>query len=718
MLRLIAAFCLYFVLVMALSDVRVVVAELGIIRVPADYPTIKQALDAATPGDTIIVSEGTYAEGEIWVTKSNLTLTAEGNVVVDGQGTARWVFYVQGAKNVTIEGFTVMNSSPGYLEAGICLDHASNCTIENNTATNNGYGGIFLYYSSHNDLVNNTASFNEGHGIRLDTSPNNTLIGNVANDNFFSGISVSVSHENTLVNNTAIHNNYSGISVISSNGNMVVGNVAINNTGGGISLGGNGASTLSGNNMTGNRYNFYAGGDLRGNEVDSSNLVDGKRVYYLKNQHDLTIDPSTFPDLGYLALINSTRMTVRNITTTKNSEGVLFAYVTNSTIENVNASHNRFGINLLSSQRNTVTRNVAAMNTDWGIELSSSQYNNVTENTVTHNNIGIRFDTAYFNLIWGNVASDCNNGIYLSTSDNNTLHRNLVTNNTNDWGGGIAIITSHNTTVTENMMVNNYWGVFLVASRGNVIYHNNFIANTEEEAFTSASESIWDDGYPSGGNYWSDYNGTDLYRGAYQNETGCDGVGDTEYIPTYLSVEEGRDHHPLMKPYGGPHDLGTLGSVSRKTVIGEGYYTTVSMNFTIINYGTETENFNLTTHTGTAVQNQTLSLTSRNSTTLTLTLDTTGLEIGIYPLGAYAEPVEGETYTADNNCTTPIIITIPGDVDGDFDVDLYDAVKLLVRYGSEEPDSNYDPNCDIDNDGEIFLYDAVILLTHYGQNYS
>ncbi len=710
--------CLYFLLLISLYSFKIVIAEPDVIRVPADYPTIKQALDAATPGDTIIVSEEVYAEGEIWITKSNLTLMTEGNVVVDGKGEARWVFYVQGAKNVTIEGFTVNNSSPGYQYAGICLDHAHNCTISNNTATNNGYNGIFLYYSSHNTIADNVASFNEGYGIDLHTSPNNNLTNNLASYNFYNGLYIAASYNNTLTHNMVTHNHYSGISVVDSNGNVLIGNVAINNTGSGISLEGSGASILSGNKMTGNRYNLYAGGDLRGNEIDSSNLVDGKRVYYLKNQHDLTIDPSTFADLGYLAVINSTRVVVSNVTVTKNGVGVLFAYVTDSTIENVNITRNEVGIDLVSSHRNAVRGCDVTANTLWGIDLDSANFNDFTQNTVTHNYMGFVLG-GDFNLFSDNVVADCDNGIYMGAhADNNTIHRNFVANNTNDWGGGIAIISSDNTTVTENTMVNNYWGVFLVASTGNFIYHNNFIDNVGA-TFSGESQNAWDDGYPSGGNYWSDYNGTDAYRGPYQDMVGSDGIGDTPFIPENIAVnpENITDRYPLTKPYGGPHDLGILGSVSRKTIIGEGYYTTVSMNLTIINYGIETENFNLTIHTGTAVQNQTLSLASRNSTTLILTFDTTGLEIGIYSLGAYAEPVQGETYMADNNCTTPIIITVPGDADGDFGVDLYDAVKLLVRYGSEEPDPLYDPNCDIDNDGEIFLYDAVILLTHYGQKY-
>jgi len=59
-----------------------------------------------------------------------------------------------------------------------------------------------------------------------------------------------------------------------------------------------------------------------------------------------------------------------------------------------------------------------------------------------------------------------------------------------------------------------------------------------------ASSNVWDDGYPSGGNYWSNYNGTDSYSGVYQNQAGSDGIGD---IP-YLIPEDTQDNYPLMTP--------------------------------------------------------------------------------------------------------------------------------------------------------------------------
>jgi len=61
-----------------------------------------------------------------------------------------------------------------------------------------------------------------------------------------------------------------------------------------------------------------------------------------------------------------------------------------------------------------------------------------------------------------------------------------------------------------------------------------------------------------------------------------------------------------------------------------------------------------------------------------------------------------------------IMVTMPGDVDGDFGADLYDAVKFLVVYGARKGQPDCDPNLDINDNRQIYLYDAIILLTHYG----
>jgi len=95
-----------------------------------------------------------------------------------------------------------------------------------------------------------------------------------------------------------------------------------------------------------------------------------------------------------------------------------------------------------------------------------------------------------------------------------------------------------------NNVNDNGLGIYLDRSSNNSIHHNNF--NNTNQVLTSESINTWDDGYPSGGNYWSNYNGTDLYGGPGQNETGGDGIGDSPYVIN----ENNQDNYPLMNPWG------------------------------------------------------------------------------------------------------------------------------------------------------------------------
>jgi parallel beta-helix repeat protein len=115
--------------------------------------------------------------------------------------------------------------------------------------------------------------------------------------------------------------------------------------------------------------------------------------------------------------------------------------------------------------------------------------------------------------------------------------------NTSQWAG-IEMEYSSGNVISDNNITGCGIGVYLNSCSGNSIYQNNFINNTEQ-VNSNNSTNTWDDGYPSGGNYWSDYNGTDQYSGPYQNLTGSDGIGDTPYVINANNT----DHYPLMGPF-------------------------------------------------------------------------------------------------------------------------------------------------------------------------
>lgn len=134
-------------------------------------------------------------------------------------------------------------------------------------------------------------------------------------------------------------------------------------------------------------------------------------------------------------------------------------------------------------------------------------------------------------------------GIGLWYSFNNTIIRNEIINNTN----GIRIKHySEGNKIIGNKIENNSYGIWTWLSENNRIWHNNFVSNSQQAyVVDSGYPNAWDDGYPFGGNYWSDYTSEDMYYGQYQNVTGRDGIGDTPYsIDAYDNV----DRYPLMAP--------------------------------------------------------------------------------------------------------------------------------------------------------------------------
>src|SRR5438132_316364 len=86
----------------------------------------------------------------------------------------------------------------------------------------------------------------------------------------------------------------------------------------------------------------------------------------------------------------------------------------------------------------------------------------------------------------------------------------------------------------------------ITGTNQSAIYHNNFIQN-DSQAYQSNTGITWDNGYPSGGNYWSNYAGVDNCSGPQQNICPSpDGIGDT---PPSIDGTVYQDHYPFMKPF-------------------------------------------------------------------------------------------------------------------------------------------------------------------------
>jgi parallel beta-helix repeat protein len=338
--------------------------------------------------------------------------------------------------------------------------------------------------------------------------------------------------------------------------------------------------------------------------------------------------------------------------------------------------------------------------------------------------IGIRLigNSFTYNVFAVNIAYS--NGTIIS-GNNIFIDKTATPIDTSQWEG-ISMEFSSGNIISDNNVTNCGVGVYLFSSSGNSVYHNNFVNNTQQvDSFNSTN--TWDDGYPSGGNYWSDYNGTDLFSGPYQNETGSDGIGDKPYAMDTNNT----DNYPLMKPYPwGPHDVGVT-YIARVYEFGPQAYIfplktvgfvniQLHLDVFVMNYGDYPEVLNLTVYANSTVVGQVsnVTLAAKNSTILDVPWDTSGFAKGNYTISAYIEPVLGETEVEDNNYTDgKIKITIPGDVNGDGTVDMRDIAYVARRFGMSPADPRWDPDADINDDGKIDMRDIGYVARCYGQHY-
>jgi parallel beta-helix repeat protein len=205
-------------------------ADLNILRVPSDYPTIQEAIDSASPGSMILVSSGTYHENLVVNKTLELVGTDRTDTIIDA-GKGLPAINVT-ADDVLINGFTLQNSSV----RGICLEYSNNCTVSGNIITHSFLEGIVLDHSNCTAILGNIVSFSGGFvpgliwgtDISLSYSCNNTISDNIITNSIETGIGASYSNNN-LIQENVIEDNPFGIGLDSSNANVIYHNSFINN---------------------------------------------------------------------------------------------------------------------------------------------------------------------------------------------------------------------------------------------------------------------------------------------------------------------------------------------------------------------------------------------------------------------------------------------------------------------------------------------------------
>jgi parallel beta-helix repeat protein len=351
-----------------------------------------------------------------------------------------------------------------------------------------------------------------------------------------------ISTTNSYLTGNIITNNQEGIVLVNSFGNKINDNNLTRNV--------YGVTTYSENNIfCSNRidnsekepYNF---GDGYINEVDTSNMVDGSPLCYWVNQHDKAV-PS---NVGYVFLLNCSRITIQNLTIANKTQGFCLVSTTETLIINNTFADNVYGLCINASSNNRIVRNQITNSTFNSIYLSESQYNTISENQILLGYTGLYVANSSNNLFTKNNITDSSyTGVDFFGASKNILFGNQIINS---GRCGIWLeFSKANSIIANRIAGSRHCSVDTYNSQNNVFCHNNFeitirfnrdiqqshqvldiAAGFTASPFTALSVNNWTK------NYWSDYNDADV---------DADGVGNTPYVIN----SQNQDNYPLMTAY-------------------------------------------------------------------------------------------------------------------------------------------------------------------------
>jgi parallel beta-helix repeat protein len=346
---------------------------------------------------TVDGTNSVMRDGNIYTLTADVSgsiVVEKDNVVVDGAG-----FGLQGTGVGT----------------GISLDGRTNVAVKNMDVSNFFYG-FYLDSSHNNSLSNNNVTCNF-YGVYLSASSNNTICGSNINGNEYPGVWLRSSSNNEIRENRITENLQDGIWLsTSSDDNRVIGNTISGNAFG-IRIDDYSNNLLRNNDLRDNGIDFGVFGSYLPEfiqDIDESNTVNGKPIIYWVNRQDETVPL----DAGYVALVDCSGITIQNLNLSRNGQGILLVYTTDSLITQNNITENIHGIYLCDSSDNTASNNNISRNAANGIYLYYSEnnsffHNNFIDNTKHVYTVGTssnNWDNGTEGNYWSNYNGTDGNG--------------------------------------------------------------------------------------------------------------------------------------------------------------------------------------------------------------------------------------------------------------------------------------------------------------------
>ncbi|MCJ2556789.1 MAG: right-handed parallel beta-helix repeat-containing protein [Candidatus Thermoplasmatota archaeon] len=337
------------------------------------------------------------------------------------------------------------------------------------------------------------------------------------------GINIRNTNAHFIIRNVYVHSGIHGDplhpGIYFSGVNGRIENNNLSNNAAGIHLSSAINVTVRSNNFTSDGITiegYYSHAYASSHTITQDNLVNGKPIHYHKNCDNLQIDGGS---IGQLIIANCTNVRVSNLQINDTAVGIRLHYVENATIE-----------------ENIVTGSFA------GIGLGFTNNTTVVSNELVHNMIGLTLGYSDNITVFDvNMSTNDLAGISLDHFDGITLRNSSIEGNQY----GILFEGGDSITVLGNMIRGNEYGIAFGGVNELLANHNDFIDNNVHVYPYNGTGDSWDNGYPSGGNYWSNYTGIDNCSGS--NQDVCpdpDGIGDTPY-----SVDNNsQDRYPFMEP--------------------------------------------------------------------------------------------------------------------------------------------------------------------------
>jgi parallel beta-helix repeat protein len=146
-------------------------------------------------------------------------------------------------------------------------------------------------------------------------------------------------------------------------------------------------------------------------------------------------------------------------------------------------------------------------------------------------------------------------GLHLDSCHRFNVTGNVIDGRAYDSVIGCSLMSCDNATLSRNILSNCSSGLWMSSCRDIRVFHNDFLENDKDASVTMTKTThpnvSWDNGYPSGGNYWSNFSSLDAFGGPDQDTAGSDGIMDEPYVVPGegVVIPERTDRYPLAAPY-------------------------------------------------------------------------------------------------------------------------------------------------------------------------